>query len=233
MTVFRLAEEEPLIRPPDRAATAAAAEALGEWNGQVPRSVVEELIAGLTVEDVDRLVSLADDLAPERWRMLVAAARPALAREPLLVGAVTVAVLEQQPPRRWLVQSREATADSAPGPLNVLASLLHAGSVWSAREIRAASDFALAELHPADRVSAIFSFADQALMPVHRQRALLVTEPLRRILPVESAPRTTLDLEAALEEIISEEGADELCRLLLLTRVLQSEGLVPVVPSMN
>ena len=82
MSVFRLAEEEPLIRPSDREATGAAAARLGEWTGSVPRPVVEELMSGLSDDEVNRLVSLADDLAPERWRMLVAVVGPAEAREP-------------------------------------------------------------------------------------------------------------------------------------------------------
>jgi hypothetical protein len=233
MSVFRIAEEEPLLRPSDREATDAAAAALGEWTGTVPRPVVEEIMAGLRDDEVDRLVSLADDLAPERWRMLVAVVGPAEAREPLLVGVVTVAVLERQPPQRWLARTREGTADAAPGPLNVLASLLHAVSVWSAREIEAAHDFACPELHPADRAAATFAFADVNVTPAHRQRARRVAEPVGRILPLEGAPRTTRHLEAALEEIASEDGADELCRLLLLTRVLQIDGLVPQVPSQN
>lgn len=233
MSVFRLAEEEPLLRLSDREATDGAAAALGEWTGTVPRAVVEEVMSGLADDKVSRLVSLADDLAPERWRMLVAVVGAAEAREPLLVGVVTVAVLEQQPPQRWLVQTREATAESAPGPLHVLASLLHPASVWSAREIQTARDFAPAELHPADRVSATFAFADVTVTPAHRQRALPVAEPVGRILPVEGAPRTTAHLEAALEEVVSEDGADELCRLLLLTGVLQADGLVPYVPSPN
>lgn len=220
MSVFRLAEEEPLLRPSDRAATDAAAAALGEWTGTVPRAVVEEIVEGLTGDEVSRLVSLADDLAPERWRMLVAVVGPTEAREPLLVGAVTVAVLERQPPQRSLVQTREATADSAPGPLHVLASLLHPSSVWSAREIRAARDFAPAVMHPADRVSAAFAFADETVTPAHRERAVRVADPVGRILPVDGAPRTTGHLEAALGAVVSEEGADELCGLLLLAGVL-------------
>jgi hypothetical protein len=233
LSVFRLAEEEPSIRPSDREATGKAAVALGEWTGKVPRPVVEELIADLPDADVDLLVSFAEELAPERWRMLVAAAGPTPAREPLLLGAVTVAVLEQQPPRQWLVQTREATADYAPGPLNVLASLLHATSVWSAREISAAGVFAPPELHPAERTSALFAFADGALTPAHRARARLIAGPVGRILPVNDAPRTTRDLESALEAVVSDDGADELCGLLLLTRVLQAEGLVPTAPSLN
>ena len=233
MSVFRLAKEEPLLRPSDREATDAAAAALGEWTGRVPRAVVEEVMEGLTADEVNRLVSLADDLAPERWRMLVAAVGMTKAHEPLLVGAVTVAVLEQQPPQLWLVQTREATADSAPRPLHVLASLLHPSSVWSAREIRAAHDFAPAELHPVDRVSATIAFADEIVTPAHRHRARRIAEPVGRILPVQGAPRTTGHLQAALEEVASEEGADELCRLLLLSRVLQADGLVPQVPSQN
>jgi hypothetical protein len=165
--------------------------------------------------------------------MLVAVVGPNKAREPLLVGAVTVAVLEQQPPRRWLVKTREATADFAPGPLHVLAGLLHAASVWSAREIRAAHEFAPAELHPVERVSAVFAFADETVTPAHRQRARRLAEPVGRILPVDSAPQTTEHLAAALKAVVSDDGADELCGLLLLTRVLQVDGLVAHVPSQN
>jgi len=233
MSVFRLAEEEPLLRPSDRGVTGAAAAALGEWTGAVSRAIVEEIIEGLAGDEVSRLVSLADELAPERWRMLGAAVGPTKAREPLLVGAVTFAVLEQQPPQRWFVQTREATADSAPGPLHVLASLLHPASVWPAREIRAARELAPAGLHPAERVSATFAFADETVTPVHRQRALRIAEPVSRILPVDGAPRTTRHLEAALEGVVAEEGADELCRLLLVGGVLQADGLVPQLPSQN
>lgn len=233
MSVFRLAEEEPEIRPSDREVTGAAAATLGEWRGTVARAVVAEITESLPEDEVRRLVSLAEDLAPERWRMLVAAVGPAEAREPLLVGAVTVAVLEQQSPQRWFVQTREGTADSAPGPLNVLASLRHPGSVWSAREIRAAHDFAPSELHPADRAHAMFAFADETMTPAHCQRARRIAAPVGRILPVEGAPRTTDHLEAALKEVVSEEGAEALCRLLLLAGVLQADGLVLQVPSRN
>ncbi len=233
MSVFRLAEEEPSLRPSDREATQAAAASLGEWTGAVPRRVVERIMAKMSSEEASGLVSTAEELAPERWRMLVSLVGPTEAREPLLVGAVTVAVLEQQPPQRSFVRTREATADDAPGPLNVLASVLHPVSVWSAREVRAAHDFAPAELHPIDRVAAIFAFAHETVTPEHRDRARRVAEPVGRILPVERAPRTTRHLEQALEDVLTDDGADELCRLLLLTRVLQLDGLVPPVPSPN
>ena len=194
MSVFRLAEEEPLLRPSDREATRAAALRLGEWTGAVPRPVVEGIMVEMSGEEVSGLVSLVEELAPERWLMLVGLVGQTEAREPLLVGAVTVAVLEHQPQQRSFVRTREATADAAPGPLNVLASVLHPVSVWSAREIRAAHDFAPAELHPVDRVSATFAFAHETVTPAHRERARRVAEPVGRILPVERAPRTTRHL---------------------------------------
>ena len=233
MSVFRLAEEEPLLRPSDREATGAAAARLGERTGTVPRPVVEKIMAEMSCAEVAGLVSLADEAAPERWQMLVALVGPTEAREPLLVGAITVAVFEQQPPRRALVRMREATADTAPGPLDVLASVVHPVCVWSAREIRAAHDFAPPELHPVDRVAAIFAFAHETVTSEHRERARRAAEPVGRILPIERAPRTTRHLEEALEDVMTDDGADELCRLLLLTRVLQVDGLVPQFPSPN
>ena len=44
MSIFRLAEEEPSLRPSDRAPTRRAAAKLGERTGAVPRPVVEDLI---------------------------------------------------------------------------------------------------------------------------------------------------------------------------------------------
>lgn len=57
MSIFRLAEEEPSLRPSDREPTGAAAARLGEWTGTVPRPEVEGVIAGLPGADVARIAA--------------------------------------------------------------------------------------------------------------------------------------------------------------------------------
>ena len=233
ISIFRLAEEEPSLRPSDRGPTGLAAARLGERTGTVPRPAVEELIAGLPAADVARLTALAGELAPERWSALVAAVGEDNAREPLLVGAVTLAVLEQQPPERWLARMREGTADSAPSGLNVLASLLQASGVWSATDVRAAHDRALSPLRPPERMKAVLSFAATEVADDHLRRARLIAEPVAQILPLADAPRTTIHLEQGLAAVATDAGAAELCGLVLLTAVLSLHGAVPVAPSLN
>ena len=45
--------------------------------------------------------------------------------------------------------------------------------------------------------------------------------------------RTTADLREALAAIVTDEGATELCAVLLLSAVLQLDGIVPIAPSLN
>ena len=74
-------------------------------------------------------------------------------------ACLTAAIEERRPPPRWLAAMREGTADDAPGPLNVLASLLHPQSVWSIDETRAAQTLS-APLGPlATKLAVIASFA--------------------------------------------------------------------------
>ena len=233
MSVFQLAVELPVLRPASSEAARRAASGLPERAETVPKAVVEEVIATLPAEDVTRLVELAGELAPERWRTLVAEVGPEAALEPLLVGVATCAVSELRPPPRWLAEMREATSDAAPGPLNVLASLLRWEAVWSAEEIRAAHDRADRALPIPQRYRAALSYADTELTPQRLERARYVAEPVRRILPLERAPRTTRQLSEALALLDRAGGAEELCRALLLMAVMDVDGLVPVAPSRN
>jgi hypothetical protein len=104
----------------------------------VPRSTVEEVLASFTTDEVRRLVAIAARSAPARWRAPVAEVGDELAPEPLLAGVATASIEELLPPPRWLVAMREGTSDQAPGPIDVLATLLQPQSVWSASESEAA-----------------------------------------------------------------------------------------------
>ena len=198
----------------------------------IPRPVVEEVIAALPDDDVARLVGLAERVAADRWRMLVAEVGRRLAREPLLVGVASAAVTELVPPPRWLLAMREATAGEAPGSVNVLASLLHPQSVWSADEIRAAHALA-SPLSVPQHVAAIISFANAKVTEWHRDRARLVARSVTSLLPMAEAPVTSRHLADALAIIGRRSTAVELCRLLLLSASLRLDGLVPIVPSQN
>src|SRR5205823_13781879 len=135
--VFRLALENPVLRPSSSGIAERTAASLAPGGEPIPRRVLEEVIAALPKRDVARMIGLAEQLAPQGWRMLVEEVGHEAALEPLLAGVATAAVSELRPPPRWLVAMRETTADTAPGPLNVLASLLHSESVWSVTEIEA------------------------------------------------------------------------------------------------
>jgi hypothetical protein len=127
---------------------------------------------------------------------------------------------------------REATADEAPGPVHVLASLLHPESVWSAGEIDDAHVVASALPVPQE-VAAIFSFADAEMTMRRLQRARFVARSVAAAIPIPEAPSTSRQLVQALELIGRAGPAQEVCRLLLLSAVLKRDGLVPVVPSQN
>ena len=196
----------------------------------VPRRAVEEVIAALPDADVIRLAGLAEQLEGERWRALVDEVGDVRAREPLLVGVATAAISELVPPPRWLVAMREATADEAPGPMNVLASLLHPESVWSAGEICGA----LASRLPVPQgLAVIFSFADAEMTTRHLERARFVARSVESAIPIPEAPSTSRLLADALELIAQAGPAQELCQLLLLSAAMGRAGLVPVAPSQN
>jgi hypothetical protein len=231
--VFALAEGYPVLRPCSPAHAISAAALLGERDGTVSRPVVERVMAAIPGQDVDRLVGLADGLAPTCWRKLLDEVGPTEAREPLLVGVVTCAVAELQPPPRWLAEMREATSDSAPGPLNVLATLLHPQSVWSIDEARRAQRLGTSTLPLVHRLRAISSFARVACGPQHLERARRVAKPVARILPLERAPRTSSDLDTALALLRRPRHVAVLCEHLLLTYVMLLEGAVPIVPPLN
>lgn len=137
-SVFQLANELPLLRPDPDAAINEAAAALEPGTRTVPRPIVEDLMASLGDVEVARLARLVDAVAPERWRTLVAEVGEQPATEPLLVGAISAAVVELVPPPCWFASMRETTADAAPGPLNVLATLIPPESVWSLETAREA-----------------------------------------------------------------------------------------------
>ena len=235
--VFRLAEDYPSLRPRSTDVGAALREAaaeLGERAGPLPRQLVEELGAMLGAREVHRLELIADEVAPARWRPLLDAVGVEDAREPLVAGVVTAAIEERRPPPRWLAVMREGTADDAPGPLNVLASLLHPQSVWSIDEARGAQTLA-APLGPLGmKFAVIASFARAETEEVRLDRLRAVTEPVEVLLPLVEAPRTTADLEEACALVATDdEAAGEACMLLLLTYVMSLEGLVMEAPSPN
>jgi hypothetical protein len=128
---------------------------------------------------------------------------------------------------------REGAADKAPGPLNVLATLLHAQSVWSIDEARAAQRLAVPSLGLVERLGVAVSFARAELGPQHLERARRIAEPVARILPLDRAPRTSRHLTQALALLRVQQRAAELCEHLLLTYVMLLEGAVPIVPSQN
>jgi hypothetical protein len=231
-SVFALAAENPVLRPSSSRVVERCAAALEPGAPSVPRRAVEEVIAALSGAEVDRLTGLAEQLAVERWGALVDEVGVELAREPLLVGVATAAISELVPPPRWLVAMREATSDEAPGPVHVLASLLHPESVWSAGEIDDAHVVASALPLP-EEVATIFSFADAEMTTWRLQRARFVARSVAPAVPIPEAPSTSRQLVQALELIGRGEPAQELCQLLLLSAVLRRDGLVPVVPSQN
>jgi hypothetical protein len=231
-SVFALAAEHPVLRPSSSRIVERWAAAIGPGARTVPYRAVEEVIAALSDGEIARFVALAENLAVERWRALVDEVGVALAREPLLAGIATAAISELVPPPRWLVAMREATADDAPGPVNVLASLLHPESVWSDGEICDAHAIASA-LPPPQCVAATFSFADAEMTGWRLERVRFVARSVAPAIPIPEAPLTSRQLVHALELVGRAEPAQELCQFLLLSAVLRCDGLVPVAPSQN
>lgn len=229
--MFGLAAEYPVLRPSSNDVVERWAAALAPGVKRVPRLAVEEVIAALPDTDVARLSGLADQLAVERWRALVGEVGLVLAQEPLFVGVATAAISELVGPPR-LVAMREATADEAPGSVDVLASLLHPESVWSADEIRQAHGTA-SKLPFSQGLAAIFSFANTVVTTWHLSRARFVARSVARAIPIPEAPSTSRQLADALELIGRAGPAQELCQLLLLRAALSRDGLVPVAPSQN
>jgi hypothetical protein len=221
--VFALGADQPRLRPV--APLVPCAE-------PISRSDVEDVVAALPDDEVSRLVGLAGELAPRRWRALVDEVGAEAAREPLLAGIVTAALSELVPPPHWLVAMREATSDDAPGPLNVLATLLHPECVWSVGEIHGAHTLASALPFPRG-LAVAESFARTEMNEWRAARARYVARPVARILPVEEAPVTSRQLADALALLPGERAVSELCELLLLSAVMRLERLVPVVPEPN
>ena len=232
--VFRVAEEHPVLRFASSASAERVAAQLPGGAESVPRLAAEELIAATPESEVERLVGLAGRVAPGRWRALVEQVGAEYAREPLLAGVATSAITELLPPPRWLAAMRETTADGAPGPLNVLATLLHPESIWSLEEARGAQTLAVPDLGPAQRARIVLSFARAELEPWRVDRARLVASPVGRVLPLDEAPRTSRHLSQALGLVRRDRrAAVEFCELLLLSYVLRLDGSVPILPSRN
>ena len=193
---------------------------------------MEDVIASLPTEEIGRLVTVADECDPDRWRALVNEVGIEQAREPLLAGVVTAAVEELVPPPRWLVAMREGTSHGAPGPIDVLATLLTPQSVWSSGECRAAyAGYAGCPLR--EGLSAVQAFAQSETTEWHLDRARYVAHPVARVLPLSEAPRTTSQIEEALKLVQKRGGAATLCNRLLLGAVARLDGLVTVAPSPN
>jgi hypothetical protein len=194
--------------------------------------VVEEVIDAMAAGEVARLVLLAEKRAPRRWSALVDEVGDELAREPLLVGIATTAIEELLPPPLWLLVMREATSGSAPGPIDVLATLLVPETVWSSSETEAACAHFRRYPLP-EGLAAVRRFAQSKVTAWRCDRARYVARPVARLLPVAEAPRTTSQLREALELVRLRSGASELCERLLFGAVARLNGLVPAVPSPN
>jgi len=235
--VFALGVDYPALRPRGVAACGAVREAaarLGDHDGAIPRSVVESLLERCDARDLHRLELLAGVLAPGRWRPLVDAVGAEHAREPLYAGVLSAAVAERQPPPQWLAVMREGTADDAPGPVNVLASLLRPESVWSIDEARTAQALAAPIGLLPRKIDSIRSFASSKMDQGRLDRLRVISEPVESMLPVAGAPRTTAHLDEACALVAADDGASsEACFLLLLTYVMGLEGALTIVPSQN
>ncbi len=148
---------------------------------------------------------------------------PVLRPSSLSVAADAAASLGERdgsvprPPQRWLAEMREGTADAAPGPLDVLAILLHPQSVWSIDEALGAQRLAPSTLPLATCLGVLVSFARAGVGSQDRERARRVAKPVAQILPLEQAPRTSRDLDDALALLRRPRCVDELCEHLLLT----------------
>ncbi len=237
MDVFALGSDYPALRPRGAAVCGAVREAaacLGSREGAIPRPVVERLLERCDAREIRRLELLADVVAPARWRPLLDEAGAEHAREPLLVGVLSAAVAELQPPPEWLAAMREGTADEAPGPVNVLASLLRPESVWSIDEARAAQSLGARVGNLPKRIAGVRSFALANTDEARRKKVRIIAEPVKRMLPVAGAPRTTAHLEEADRLIAADDRpATEACFLLLLAYVMGLEGALTIVPSQN
>jgi len=161
-SVFSLAHEDPVLRPEATETIERVATMLPLRDGPIPRRAVEEVVASMAAGEVARLVFRAEERAPQRWRALVDEVGGELAQEPLLAGIATAAIEELLPPPLWLVVMREATADAAPGPIDVLATLLEPQTVWSLSEAGAAwADFRRGSLP--DGLTAVQCFAQSKI----------------------------------------------------------------------
>jgi hypothetical protein len=208
------------------------AETLAPGTSPIPKPAVETVIHALPADDVTRLIDLAARCAPDRWPTLVDEVGEELAREPLLVGIATAAIAELVPPPPWLVVMREATADTAPGPLNVLASLLHPESVWSISATLAAHA-RMSGLPLVRALRAVISFGQTEMTDWHLDRARWVARSVEPILPMSEAPRTSEQLAEAIALLSRRAAVAELCELLLITAVLKHDGVVTLAPSLN
>jgi hypothetical protein len=224
--------EDPMLRPESTESIERAAAVLPSRDRPIPRGVVEEVVASIAAGEVARLVLLAETRAPQRWNALVYEVGEELAREPLLAGIATAAIEELLPPPLWLVVTREATSDAAPGPVDVLATLLIPHTIWSSSEAKAAC--ARLRRHPLpEGLAAVQCFAQSKITAWHRDRARYVARPISRLLPIAEAPRTTSQLRDALELVRQRRGAAALCERVLLGAVARLNGLVPIAPSSN
>ena len=221
-----------MLRPASTDTIERVAAALPPHDQPVPRSAVQEVLDALSADEVTRLLDLVEQCAPRRWRALVNGVGDELAREPLLVGVVTAAIRELLPPPAWLLAMRESTSRTAPGPIDVLASLLAPESVWSRSEADAAH--ARFRRHPPlEGLAAVRSFARAEITTWRRHRARYVARSVERALPMLEAPCTSTQLHTALQLVEERAGAAELCELLLFGAVARRDGAVPIVPSRN
>jgi hypothetical protein len=231
-SVFSLAHEDPVLRPGATETIERVATMLPLRDGPIPRRAVEEVVAAMAAGEVARLVFRAEERAPQRWRALVDEVGGELAQEPLLAGIATAAIEELLPPPLWLVVMREATADAAPGPIDVLATLPRTtdglvvvggrscvgrlpATFTSGRADRSSMFRAIKDHDMAPRPSTIRGLSGQSTAAGRRGSSY--DEPASRGFGPHS--RT--------------EGASELCERLLLGAVARLEGLVPIAPSAN
>lgn len=230
--MFSLAADHPVLRPRSRETVQRVAGELPPGGHRIPRPVVEEVLASLSIDDITWLVTLAEECNPARWRALVDDVGVELAREPLLAGIATAAVEELVPPPRWLVATREGTSNDAPGPVDVLATLVPPQSVWSSDECGAAF-VSYKRCGLPHGLAVVRAFAQSQISEWRLDRARHVARPVGRLLPVAEAPRTSTQLWEALELVQEQRGGALLCERLLFGAVARLDGLVPTAPSPN
>ncbi len=236
-SAVRLARLFPALRPSGTEALAfaqRAADELEEDDGHVPSDLLER---GLALLGRDEPRSLAQTFAawqPEGWERLLedAGGRQEDLERAIAEGALTIAICERRPRPRGLIAAFEDPRDAPPPDAGAAVGLvLEPAYLWCITDAIDAA--ALAPSSEADDAAWLAAVGSIPVSSAQVARLRMLSQPLRRQLPIRSLPRASRILRRDLVDVEQKDRAARRAAALLLLGASASLPRIESATSLN